>query len=250
MSSLRGKTAVVTGASSGMGAATVRLLTGEGVTRRRRRAPGRAPRRARRRGRRAAPRRDRPGEQRAVRIRGRRRARRDRHPRQQRRPRPRPRARSGSRPRRTRRTVIETNVARAAAHDAALPPAHPRRRAHRQHRLHRRPPGVRERRRLHHVEVRGARVHVCPARGPARPADPPHDRRRAASSRRSSRRCASAATPSARGGLPRTSTPLTADDIADCVLFAVTPAAAREHRRDRREGASRSRAAPASTATE
>jgi 3-hydroxy acid dehydrogenase/malonic semialdehyde reductase len=32
MSSLRGKTAVVTGASSGMGAATVRLLTGEGVT--------------------------------------------------------------------------------------------------------------------------------------------------------------------------------------------------------------------------
>src|SRR4051812_32228247 len=32
MSSLRGKTAVVTGASSGMGAATVRLLTSEGVT--------------------------------------------------------------------------------------------------------------------------------------------------------------------------------------------------------------------------
>jgi 3-hydroxy acid dehydrogenase / malonic semialdehyde reductase len=32
MSSLRGKTAVVTGASSGMGAAIVRLLTGEGVT--------------------------------------------------------------------------------------------------------------------------------------------------------------------------------------------------------------------------
>jgi 3-hydroxy acid dehydrogenase / malonic semialdehyde reductase len=32
MASLRGKTAVVTGASSGMGAATVRLLTGEGVT--------------------------------------------------------------------------------------------------------------------------------------------------------------------------------------------------------------------------
>ena len=67
---------------------------------------------------------------------------------------------------------------RAHADDAALPAAHPRRRPHRQHRLDRRPPGVRERRVVRRVEVRGARLHLRAARGSARPADPDHDRRR------------------------------------------------------------------------
>ena len=38
-------------------------------------------------------------------------------------------------------------------------------------------------RRLHHLEVRRARLHVRAARGPARPPDPHHDRRRPGSSR-------------------------------------------------------------------
>ena len=62
MSSLAGKTAIVTGASSGIGAATARMLAEEGVARRRRRAACRA---ARDRGR-ARARRHRPGELRAF----------------------------------------------------------------------------------------------------------------------------------------------------------------------------------------
>ena len=89
-------------------------------------------------------RRHRPGELRALRRARARRARRTRHPRQQRRPRPRPRPvpdvdRGG------RGDGARDERPRPDAHDAALPAAHPRRRAHRQHRLDRGPPGLRER---------------------------------------------------------------------------------------------------------
>ena len=68
-------------------------------------------------------------------------------------------------------------------------------RPHREHGLGRRAAGVRERRELRRLEVRGARLHVRAARGPARPSDPDHHGRRAGSSRRSSPSSGSKATP-------------------------------------------------------
>ena len=52
--------------------------------------------------------------------------------------------------------------------------------AHRQHGLDRRPLGLSERRDLRHLEVRRARLHPRAARGPARSGHPRHDRRRGA----------------------------------------------------------------------
>ena len=97
-------------------------------------------------------------------------------------------------------------------------------------------PGVRERRALRHVQVRGPRLHVCAARGPARPADPPHHRRSGA------RRDRVLARPlprrrGDRGAVYAGVEPLTPDDIAECVLFALTRPAARQRRRARGQGA-------------
>ena len=62
----------------------------------------------------------------------------------------------------------------ARAHDTACPSAHPRPRAHRQPRVDRGATGVRERSELHRLEIRRTWIHVCAARGPARPPDPHH----------------------------------------------------------------------------
>ena len=115
-------------------------------------------------------------------------------------------SRSTSRPRRTSARVFETRRERARADDAALPAAHPRRRPHRQHGLDRRPAGVRGRRVVRRGEVRRARLHVRAAGGSARPADPDHDRRPRASRRRSSRSSASRATRRRRPPSTRAST--------------------------------------------
>ena len=169
---LEGKTAIVTGASSGIGAATARALAEAGA-----KVAG------------GARRVDEletevkleldvtdPGELRAFRGRRAGSAGRARHPRQQRRPRPRPRPlRQEQRGGRGDRARDER--ARRPADDAPLPAAHPRRWPHREHGLDRRAPAVRERGRLHHLEVRRARLLVRAPRGPARPPDPHHDRR-------------------------------------------------------------------------
>ena len=170
---LEGKTAVVTGASSGIGAATVRKLREAGV-----RVVGGARRVERIDADLALPLdvTDEESAEAFVGQRGRG-ARRDRHPLQQRGPRARPlsvlgveRGGRGDRPAHERR--------RRPADDAPLPPAHPRRGTHPLHGLGRGPAGVPERRLVRRREVRAARVRLRAARGPARAADPDHDRRR------------------------------------------------------------------------
>src|SRR5918994_4429645 len=133
------------------------------------RRPGR-----RRRGARA--RRHRSSVRRALRRGCGRRARRRGHPRQQRWP--------GARPRPLRRLDRSRRGGRAGnqraridPHDPARPPAAPGRRPHRQHGLGRGQGRLSERLALRDVEVRRARVHAGAARGPARPADPDHERR-------------------------------------------------------------------------
>ncbi len=130
---LAGKTAIVTGASSGIGAATVRKLREAGV-----RVAGGARRTERVEADMALPaRRHRRGERDGVRRGGGRRARRSRHPLQQRRPGARPGAvhrvdgrRRGARPAHERR--------RRPPHHAARTAPHPRRGPHRLHGLDRR----------------------------------------------------------------------------------------------------------------
>ena len=67
---------------------------------------------------------------------------------------------------------------RRAPDDQAHAPAHPRRRAHPLHGLRCRPPGVSERCVVRRIEVRAPRLCLRAARGPARAPDPDHDRRR------------------------------------------------------------------------
>ena len=70
------------------------------------------------------------------------------------------------------------------------------------------------------VEVRGARVHVRAARGPARPADPDHDRRRGSRRDGVLARALPRATSEKAAAVYEGVDPLTAEDIADCVLSA------------------------------
>ena len=172
---LEGKTAIVTGASSGIGASTVRKLREAGV-----RVAGGARRVERIEADVALPL-DVTDEESAAGFvaQSRSRAPRRRHPLQQRGSRPRPlpvhrvepRGR-GDRPAHERR--------RCTAHDAPLPPAHPRRRPHPLHGVGRGPAGVPERRLVRRREVRGARLRLWPARGSPRAADSDHDGRRGA----------------------------------------------------------------------
>ena len=75
---------------------------------------------------------------------------------------------------------------------------------------------------LRHLEVRGARLHVRAARGSARPADPHHDGR----SRARRDGLLARPLPRRRGDREprstRASRPMQPEDIADCILFAVT----------------------------
>ena len=214
MGRLDGKTAIVTGASSGIGAATARMLADEGAQGRRRRAPRRA---ARDRGR-ARARRHRPRELRAVR----RRRRPGGHPRE--RGRPRARARPVHRVDRGGRAHgLRDERQRPRAHDAARAPALAARAGpHRQHRLGRRPLGLPERRDLRHrrsspcAASRARCARTCSAATSAsRPSTP-------ASSRPSSRSSASAATRRKAKSVYEGTRPLSADDVADAILFAVT----------------------------
>ena len=229
---LEGKTAIVTGASSGIGAATARALPPRGRARRRRR-----------------PAVDRLETEIALEldvtdpascerfveeaVRG---ARRARHPRQQRRPRARPRSvRREHRGGRGDRARDERE--RPDPDDAPLPPASARRRPHRQHRLDRRAPGVRERRRLRRPRsspCAASRTRCARTCSAGRSASRRSTR---ASSRRTSRACASAATRRRRAPSTRTSSRSRPEDVADCVLFARHAAAARERRRARGQGA-------------
>ena len=180
-------------------------------------------------------------------ARGRRAARRPRHPRQQRRPRARPRAvRRVDRGGRAHRLRDERE--RARAHDAPLPAAHPRRRPHRQPGLGRRAAGVRERRdatsrRSSPCAASPTRcARICSAgRSASRPSTP-------ASSRPSSRSSASRATRRRRRGL-QGRRPAQARGHRRVHDVRADAAVARERRRDRRQGAQRSRRAAASSAT-
>ena len=84
--------------------------------------------------------------------------------------------------------------------------------------------GVSERRPLRHVEVRRARLHARAARGSARPADPDHERRAGLVETDFSTR----ALPRRRGEGQARSTrtsprrPIRPEDVAECVLFALT----------------------------
>ena len=228
---LEGKTAIVTGASSGIGAAVVRDLRAEGV-----RVAGGA-RRVERIDADVALELDVTDVEsceRFVAVGGGR-ARWGRHPLQQRRPgaRPRPgrrvdRGGRGDRDRDQRR--------RADADHAPLPASHPGRRPHRQHGVDRRAAGLPERLLVHRVEVRGAGLHVRAPRGPARPADPRHDggcgpRRDRVLGRSLSRRRGGGQVRlrRARAGHARRGRRLR--------HVRVDASAAREHRRDRGEGA-------------
>ena len=194
--------ALVTGASSGIGEATVRALADGGPRHDLRRAAARAARGARRRGRRAgaAARRRRPG------------LRRRRSP---------PRSRSvdvivhsaggalglepigdGGRGPLARDVGVERRRRDAGDQGAAARAAPGARPADRDHRLGRRGRGLRGRRRLHRRQARGPRARPDAAPGAARGRRSGLPRSRPAWSRPSSRWCASTATPSA----PRAST--------------------------------------------
>ena len=126
---------------------------------------------------------------------------------------------------------------RADPHDAPLPAAHPRRRAHRQHRLDRRPAGVPEAARSTSPRsspcaaspTRCARI-CSAARSASRPSTP-------ASSRPSSRWSASAATRRRRQAVYEGVEPLTRRRHRRLHPVRAHAAAARERRRDRRQGA-------------
>ena len=217
VAALEGKTAIVTGASSGIGAATARALAAEGAGRRRR-PPASSGSRRRSRSSWTSPTRA----SCAALRRRRSRARRAGHPRQQRRARARPRpVRESTEDGRAHRHRDQRP--RPAAHDAPLLPAHPRRGPHRQPRLGGRlwsyPSGAR------YVASKFAvpRLHACAARRPARQRRSASRTSRRASSRPTSRRCASGATRRRRGGLRRAiGGPLSAEDVAECILFALT----------------------------
>ena len=190
---LSGKTAIVTGASSGIGRATAKALADAGV-----RVAGGA-RRVERLDTEIALELDVTDPESCARFvaRGRRAAGRHQHPLQQRRPRTRPGPFDES-SEEDEAAVFATNVnGLVRMTRLCLPHIHDVR-PHRQHGLGRRAAGVREGRELHRLEVRRARLHVRTARRPARPSDPDHDGRRAGWSRRSSRSSASRATPSRR----------------------------------------------------
>ena len=170
---------------------------------------------------RARARRHRPGELRALRRRRRSSARRRaRHPRQQR------RARARARPvlgvdRGGRGADARDERPRADADDAPLPAAHPRRRPHRQHRLDRRPAGVRERGVVLRRQGRGARFsHALREDLLGRPirvttVDPGLAETEFSLVRFKGDEEKAAA-------VYQGVEPLTAEDIADCVLFALT----------------------------
>ena len=124
------------------------------------------------------------------------------------------------------REVIETNVLGADADDAALraAPRGRRRRPHRQPRLGRRHLVVRERLVVCRVEVRGARLHACTARRPARQARSCHERRAGHGRDRLLQGALQGRRGEGGGGLPNVAMggPLSAEDMADCVMFAVT----------------------------
>ena len=214
---LAGKTAVVTGASSGFGAATVRKLREAGV-----RVAGGA-RRVERIDADVALPLDVTDETELHRVhrQGSRGARRDRHPLQQRRPRARPlpllrvdAGGRGDRPAHERRRRDPGHASRASAH--------PRRGPHSVHGLDRGQGGVPERRRVRGREVRAARLRLRAARRPARASDPDHDRRSGPRRRPSSRSSVSRATARPPKRPTSVSSRSRADDVAECVLFAVT----------------------------
>ena len=134
-------------------------------------------------------------------------------------------------------TVLHTNVDGADADDAALPAAHPRRRPHRLHGLDRRAPGVRERRRLRRCEVRRPRLHLRRCARTSSAVRSASRRSIRASSRPSSRSCASRATRRPRRRRTRDVEPLTRGRRRRLRPLRAHAPAARERGRDRGQGA-------------
>ena len=130
--------------------------------------------------------------------------------------------------RRGRRGAVAGDVRRQRArHDArdqgaAAGARGQRRRPRRDDRLHRRLRALRRRRRLQRREVRAPGRHQGPARRAARPADPGQRGRPRHGRDRVQRSSASPATRPAPPPSTSATTPLTADDVADCVAFVVT----------------------------
>ena len=134
---------------------------------------------------------------------------------------PRPRPVRRSRTRRTRRPCSR-RTSTACPHDAALPAAHPRRRAHRQPRLGRGPAGVRER--APSTSPRSSPCAASPTRcartcSAARSASRRSTR---ASSRRTSRIVRFRGDEEQARAVYANVEPLTPEDVADCILFALT----------------------------